>query len=309
MKDDTGNPGPGPQPPAIPPGGMQRAIEGARTAGTRAAMVARTAAGRVGNAAGHGVQTARSRFIAAGGWDGVTSKAKRFAAQVSASFVPDAGTTGFKRITTRFRNLWINGSAGKVAVVSAGLVLFIIAAALSGGAESSGFSGISHRHGVVIKGLYAGMPVNEARRTLAGLLDDNWTVTPLAQDAVTGGWAVHAHWEASLTPDISLRAGEDRRVYEIRLGAFAINPLFNAESLSGDAFAQAIADNHGIPLTAPDIKPTNPLDILLLQGGRVLDVQPALEWRYRDSRGGLLVISENKTLVLSRETAAATQPH
>lgn len=71
-----------------------------------------------------GAKAAKKKFEEAGGVDGIKDKGRKAAGEIKAGFVPDEGTTGYRRYTSSLKNLWVSGRTGKIAIV-VGIILIL----------------------------------------------------------------------------------------------------------------------------------------------------------------------------------------
>ena len=110
-----------------------RAENNPKSGQNRAADAVKGTVGKAKNIAEQTIHSAKKKIEDAGGKEGIKEKGKDFANKVSTGFVPDEGTTGFKRQTSRVKNLWGSGNMGKIAVVAGVILLLVIFSNLGGG--------------------------------------------------------------------------------------------------------------------------------------------------------------------------------
>ena len=68
----------------------------------------------------------KAKWDAAGGTELIKKRVSTYSDAVKQGFVPDAGTTGVRAITSRIRNLWSRGGIGKVTIISACVILYLL---------------------------------------------------------------------------------------------------------------------------------------------------------------------------------------
>lgn len=117
------------------------------------------------------VASGNEKFQAAGGVDGMKSKAASFLTEVKTNFKADEGAVGVRKFQSMFVNLWKSGMAGKVALIACSVViLMLVSPIIMGGGTSSvgGDSDSADRElstpsdTLVVKKMYMRMPGDDA---------------------------------------------------------------------------------------------------------------------------------------------------
>ncbi len=269
------------QPASSSPVQDNQAIDAAKDAAAKAQEIAR-----------EGFNTVKKKFDEAGGVEGLKSKGKGFLAEVNAGFIPDEQATGFNGFKSRVKNLWKSGKSGKISIVAVSLVLLMIIGNCGGdGDVGETGSGISGDHGITIKGLYIGMSLEDAESTLTKLFQGtSWTVRP-PEELNNGNTklAAVADEEFDLWNRVVIFVDSQKGVVkELYMDEGAINFLFNVSDMDGAEFAAAIVENYDVPLMQPEFSDDG-----------------NLYWEYKDPRGVLLKIKDNKTLTMEKIASAA----
>jgi hypothetical protein len=158
--------------------------------------------------------------------------------------------------------------------------------------------------GIVIKGLYIGMTIDQAHEVVTGQVDETWKVDPVKQSDDTD-WFFSAETKDTFMDGIYVWAKNDRMVYSIKLGSSAVAFLFNVSDMDGEEFAQAIVNNYDdIPGMEADIEERDMISQAFYSEFSELDTGPKMYWKYKDPSGTLLTIREDKELRMERITGA-----
>jgi len=167
----------------------------------------------------------------------------------------------------------------------------------SSSSSRAGDINVSRKHdGIVIKGLYVGMPIDKAHEIIAGYLDKNWEIEPVKK-LDDGDWNFSAKRKDNYyLPNINFWAKQDKKVYIIKLDEDAVNFLFNVSDMSGKEFAQAIVNNYNIPEMEVAVEERDAVSDAFYSEFSALDTGPKMYWQYKDPRGVLLIIKEDKEL-------------
>lgn len=100
----------------------QQSGRGNQAPDNKMAETAKEIGGAAATLAEQGAKAAKKKFEEAGGVEGIKEKGRKAAGEIKAGFVPDEGTTGYRRYTSSLKNLWVSGRTGKIAIV-VGIVL------------------------------------------------------------------------------------------------------------------------------------------------------------------------------------------
>ncbi len=85
-----------------------------------------------------------------------TAKAKAAMSEIKGNFKADEGTTGFRKVQSMFVNLWKSGTVGALALIASSVVV------IGCGDSSDGTSSPVPKDTLAVKGLYMGMPGDDA---------------------------------------------------------------------------------------------------------------------------------------------------
>lgn len=259
---------------------------------------------------------AREKFEAAGGVDGLMTKGKAFVADVKAGFVPDDGATGFKGFMSRVKKLWKSGGAGKITVAVVAIVLVLVLWNFGCGGSSGESTGISKKHGLVIKGFYTGMPLTEALELVNGKYSNVFTEFSIPEEHMAEGYPMPSgkkkimwmhpllgHYievdgvtfDKCFIHDNKIVNGEDAMLIGddngnlklVRFPRSIVDPLFNVADMTAEEFAQVFVDSYGISEMKPHV-----------QG----DMSG---WMYTSPKGCKVAITDTKSLLLMKVATAA----
>jgi len=148
-------------------------------------------------------------------------------------FKPDENLSGVAAWKSRFRNLWLCGLNGKIAIMVLGVVVFsTVKVTLFGDRVDCNFSGYTDSTGVVVKGLYAGMPKKACIKQME-YLGRKYGLKCFCEDNKNGSTSVYLKsttegMGVSIdTKELEVEIDAQGITTDIEFGDGAINLMFN----------------------------------------------------------------------------------
>ena len=148
------------------------------------------------------------------------------------------------------------------------------------------------------------MPIENAHSRLKELFAGNWEVAGIEHQE-DGHWYTSAedlsYGKSILTPALRIWGDpQTKQVIQIKFDHEAVDYLFNVSDMDGREFAQAFVNAYNIPSMEAKIQEVDQLSQYVFGDNPLIDTSPKPYWEYKDPRGVLIRIKENKELLIMK---------